>query len=383
MSRVKVPHKKTSREVQILLTGCFLVLIFGLPVSQAAIEIYRGIRPRILGVLTRMPTEENLRAFEKQIEDSSFYSRLTRPWIQNFWFKALRNPGDKVVLGRDGWLFYKPDLRYLVEPAPDDPFSAIVTFRDQLSRKGIRLMVLPMPGKPSIYSEKLTRRADAQNGRFESHTRNVIAGLQRAGVETLDLFETFRLLRQRGVASYDEPYYLARDTHWSPAAARIAAEAAARRVRDLGWAQTGLTEYQARLVPIRRSGDIVRMIGGAAIEQQFPAEEVLCHQVVQRTSGELYKDDPHSPVLVLGDSFFRMYEKDQPGSAGFIAHLARELRMPLASIVNDGGASTLVRQELSRRPELLKGKTLVIWEFVERDLRFGTEGWKYVPLPGD
>ena len=57
--------------------------------------------------------------------------------------------------------------------------------------------------------------------------------------------------------------------------------------------------------------------------------------------------------------------------------------MPLASIVNDGGASTLVRQQLSRKPELLRGKKLVVWEFVERDVRFGTEGWQPVPLPAE
>ena len=59
---------------------------------------------------------------------------------------------------------------------------------------------------------------------------------------------------------------------------------------------------------------------------------------------------PESEVLILGDSFLRIYEQDEPGSAGFIAHLARELGQPLTSIVNDGGASTLVRQELARRP---------------------------------
>ena len=68
------------------------------------------------------------------------------------------------------------------------------------------------------------------------------------------------------------------------------------------------------------------------------------------------------------------------GAAGFIAHLARELGQPLTAIVNDGGASTLARQELARRPTLLMNKTLVIWEFAERDIRFGTEGWRVVPL---
>ena len=84
---------------------------------------------------------------------------------------------------------------------------------------------------------------------------------------------------------------------------------------------------------------------------------------------------------MLGDSFLRIYERDEPGSAGFIAHLAHQLQRPVASIVNDGGASTLVRQGLARKPELLAGKTLVVWEFVERDIRFGLEGWQHVPLP--
>ena len=86
-------------------------------------------------------------------------------------------------------------------------------------------------------------------------------------------------------------------------------------------------------------------------------------------------------MLVLGDSFLRIYQTDDPKAAGFLAHLARNLKRPVASIVNDGGASTLVRQQLRRNPDLLEGKKLVVWEFVERDLRFGTEGWKKIPIP--
>jgi hypothetical protein len=49
--------------------------------------------------------------------------------------------------------------------------------------------------------------------------------------------------------------------------------------------------------------------------------------------------------------------------------------------VSDGGASTLVRQELYLRPSLLDEKRVVIWEFAERDIRFGMEGWQDIPLP--
>ncbi|HOH50587.1 MAG TPA: hypothetical protein PLI98_07620, partial [Candidatus Hydrogenedentes bacterium] len=94
-----------------------------------------------------------------------------------------------------------------------------------------------------------------------------------------------------------------------------------------------------------------------------------------------YADDPASEVLVLGDSFLRIYQRDDPGAAGFTAHLARALGRPLASVINDGGASTLVRQELSRKPELLRNTKVVVWEFTERDIRHGMEGWQDVPLP--
>lgn len=33
------------------------------------------------------------------------------------------------------------------------------------------------------------------------------------------------------------------------------------------------------------------------------------------------------------------------------------------------------------RPQLLERTKVVVWEFVERDLRLGTEGWQTVPLP--
>src|SRR5262249_24639891 len=90
---------------------------------------------------------------------------------------------------------------------------------------------------------------------------------------------------------------------------------------------------------------------------------------------------PDAEILVLGDSFTRIYQQDEPGAAGFIAHLAKELKQPLFSLVNDGGGSTLVRQELRGRPAFLKNKKVVLWEFVERDIGLGLEGWKLVPLP--
>ena len=51
-------------------------------------------------------------------------------------------------------------MRYLVEPAIGDAFHAIVDFHDQLARRGVHLLVLPMPGKPALYGRMLTPRAN-------------------------------------------------------------------------------------------------------------------------------------------------------------------------------------------------------------------------------
>jgi hypothetical protein len=123
------------------------------------------------------------------------------------------------------------------------------------------------------------------------------------------------------------------------------------------------------------------MIRVSQVEKLFRPERMNCTQVIDTQTGKPYADDPNSPVLVLGDSFLRIFEQDEPGSGGFIAHLACHLGFGLTSLVNDGGASTLVRQQLARKAALLKGKKVVIWEFVERDIRFGTEGWQVVALP--
>jgi hypothetical protein len=359
---------------QLIFSIFFLLVIFGVPLSQAAIEICDGHIPGILTFFTHAPTQANLRTSEKELESASVPARIVRPWMQRFWLQALGNAGDKALVGRDGWLFYAPDVRYLVESDGKEkgPFQAILQFRDQLAGRGIRLMILPMPGKPSIYSDELTHRTIGS-----SPTQQLIERLRDAGIETVDLFSLFRVCALRG-GGY---CYLARDTHWSGAAAQFAAELVARRLIDIGWVSSGSVDYQVRPVTTPRTGDLTHMINLPGLERRFPAEQVLCEQVFRSGTGELYRDKPDSEILVLGDSFLRMYQTDQPLAAGFIAHLARALKQPVTSIVNDGGASTLVRQDLSRRAGLLANKKTVIWEFVERDIRFGMEGWKDVSLP--
>ena len=350
-----------------------------------------------------------LRPYEKEMEKSSVFANAVRPWYTTACYSVFRNPGSKAVQGTHGWLFYRPDVDYLVKPSVLDANShdvdandvtltdriidTIVSFKKQLASRGIDLLFVIMPTKPSIYPDLLNPAIPPGNSGRLTHSLRMIEELRKAGVEAIDLFGPFAGERKRDAATADS-FYLRTDTHFKARGVRLTASVIAGRIRNYPWFTEGKTEFAVDSVTVPRSGDIAEMIGlPKKIMPRFPQlsapESTRCYQVYRITRNERaevigrtpYKDDySQSSILVLGDSFSRIYQTDSPRSAGWIAHLALELRQPVASLVNDGGASTLVRETLARKPNLLRNKKLVVWEVVERDFRFGEKGWKDVHL---
>ena len=387
------------RGSRICLIVIFLVLLGIVAPSQIVLDLRHGGTPGIADLFRQAPTRANLRRLERDLESKCRLAQAVRPLMQYARFVLLRDAGDQALLGQDGWFFYRPAVQYLVEPCPsvghalggtpkrslrvdfpqNDIFTAIVSFRDELAKRGIKLLVMPAPNKSSVYPEMLAVRANGSSNSVNPATREVLATLKQAGVEVVDLFQVYGQDDRWGKPH--PAYYLAQDSHWSPEGMRLAAESVARRLLDSGWVVKGSVQYGVKSVSLQRYGDVLRMIRVPQVERLYEPEQIDCTQVVNAATGKPYVDDPNSPVLVLGDSFLRIFERDEPGSGGFIAHLAYNLGFSLASVVNDGGASTLVRQQLASRPTLLKGKKVVIWEFVERDIRFGTEGWQVIRLP--
>ena len=423
--------KTSARFSEIALIIGFLTIIFSVPITQSLSELRRGERVQFTDVFRYGPTEGNLRQYEKTLEDKSIFQRATRPWMQQLEFRVLNEPGAKAIMGKPGWVFYRPDVRYLIEPdslesgdrnsawlpAPstnticDSVVRAILEFRRQLAQRNIELLVVPVPGKPSMYADKLPYVSAERS--VNSPTRLLIGELQMQNIPVVDLFSLFQKLRQ----SQSSPLYLQTDTHWTPQGAEFAARAVADRIRELSLPPGASREYLTRPIKVARSGDILEMTQIPNIQSHFPAEIVECEQVIDRKTGLLIPtagDRPgsfrhpsqQSQILVLGDSFCRIYQMPEPrslgqvlgqgpttrpdektarrplpGSAGFISHLALQLRCPIDYIVSDGGASTDVRQKLSTNAQLLAGKKLVIWEFVERDIRLGKSGWQDIPLP--
>ncbi|MCI0537261.1 MAG: hypothetical protein L0Z50_18765 [Verrucomicrobiales bacterium] len=376
-----------NRAAELALVIFFLALVASGVFIQTALELRRGEGVRALEVFRQKPTSTNLRAYERHLEEASVVARALRPLFQFAQFAWLRDGGEKVLVGRGGWLFYRPGYNDMLARGTstvhttNDVVAAIVAWRDALAARGLQLLVVPVPNKESIYPDQLTRRVAPGQTVMSATTRGLLARLKSVNVECMDFFALFAEARTNPAAVGAAQLYLAQDSHWSPAGVKLAAQAVAGRLIDRGWAEPGTTEYRERAASVERLGDVLQMLQSPAVERRATPEKVPCIQVLRADTGQPYQDDASSEVLVLGDSFLRIYQQDEPGSAGFMAHLAKELKQPLTSLVSDGGASTLVRQELFRRPALLRNKRVVVWEFIERDIRLGTEGWQHVPLP--
>ena len=311
-----------------------------------------------------------LRPFEKEMENSSIYETSIRPVMFFVKYALYGDLGEKGVTGSNGWFFYKPDVDYVVRPyildkrsivvdpndrvVTDNPITAIVNFKKQLSDLGIDLLVVLMPAKPSIYPDVLNSSIKPEMSGKIGSTMRIIESLRGQGVEAVDLFTPFAMERQNDAVAGDS-MYLAKDTHWRARGVRTAAHVIAERIKKFPWYQEGTTDYVIDSVDIDRVGDIGVMTTLPAFKFHqlaltFSTEKTKCYQVSRDASGVetgrvLYKDDlRNSKVLLLGDSYSRIYQTDEPRSAGWISHIAYELKQPIASIVNDGGASTLVRQ---------------------------------------
>ncbi len=415
-----------SRKSEILLTLGFLGILSCVPLVQIARELRRGERVQYTDLFRYAPTERNLRQYERTLEDKSWFQRAVRPEVQRLLLVGLGDAGAKGLVGRGGWVFYRPGVRYLVQKRHTDGVAqAIVRYRDQLKERGIELLLVPVPGKASVYPDRLTSRMAGRFPDFRSPTEDLMQALKRNGVESVDLFRLFREARRESGDATD--LYLAHDTHWTPAGARLAAEAIARRLRGLGWAPAHRRDYASRPILVGRRGDILEMIQVPRILWTFPTQIVTCEQVLDMTAGLLVStisgregtymnqhlvDTPlQASVLLLGDSFSRIYQTPEPqslgsmlaligvqdternregitrtrrllpGSAGLPSLLARALAAPVDYIISDGGAATDVRQALSTNAEILDLKRVVVWEFAERDVAPGAEGWRDVPLP--
>ena len=338
-----------------------------------------------------------LSGFERALEDESLLGRLLRPHAQVVMTRWLGAGNERVYRGRDGWLFYRPDVEYVtgrgfldpaqlrrrVAAAPEwtappqpDAREAIARFKNDLLARGITLVVMPTPLKPAVHPEMLARRYAEATGVLQNPSYGAFVNdLRRYGVLVFDPSEALAAARRTG------PQYLATDTRWRPETMEVAAE----RLGDFIAAHVGLPViadpgYRLERPEVRNTGDIARMLDLPDDARLFPPETVWLRRVLQ-ADGSPWRSSRDADVLLLGDSFSNVYALESMGwgtSAGLAEQLSYTLRRPVDRLVQNDEGAFATRAMLRQDPGRLDGKRVVVYQFAARELAFGD--WKVIPL---
>jgi len=381
----------------------FLLTIFAVPALHIAARARRGqaALPAPERGQATVPDAAELKRFEGALEEDSPVAQWVLPRAQ----AALARLGagnSKALIGRRGWLLYKPDVDYLTghgfleahaapardengdEPAPRQAsaLDAIVRFRDQLQRRGIRLILLPTPLKPMLCPEALSPRYEPASAPLQNASyHQFLDELARRQVLVCDPTDALARSRAGG-----EPPFLRADTHWTPAAVRVAASELAGFIRRAApLASRREAGWERRQVLASGRGDIAAMLKLEPGQAGLSLQQVALDQVTARGGGAWHSSS-RSDVLLLGDSFTNIYSRAALGwgrGAGLAEQLSCELQRAVDVIaINAGGASSTrqaLRDEMRRGHDRLAGKKLVVWQFAMRDLAQGD--WKLLDLP--
>lgn len=345
--------------------------------------------------------------YEKQLEEHSLLARHLLGPTQHWLSECAGLGNENAYIGRQGWLFYRPDVDYLTGPgflepavlrrrsaagkqhlAPPrpDPRPAILEFHEQLARRGIRLILMPMPGKSAIHPEMLSPRSSGLGGPLQNDSFGPFCDeLRAAGVL---IFDPAPVLAKSKAAFESEKKrcFLRTDTHWTPEAVElVAAQLQSFIAEQCPLPPERPLELTEQPRVVENLGDIAAMLHLPEDQTLFPPERVTVREVGMSGCRQ-WEPDEAADILLLGDSYTNIYslpEMNWGAAAGLAERLSFALGRKLDRLAQNDGGSHAVRQalhqQLARGHDRLRGKRVVIWEFAVRELTFGD--WKLFPIP--
>lgn len=326
-------------------------------------------------------------ARERQLQEAS-----PVVWsLRGRWNETLLQLGapmsDRVVFGRDGWLFLRHEVlagTSALRATAAVRTQAFAAVRDAVRAAGAELLVVIVPDKSRVLPELV----GAAPGRLAAKAPaygELLGELRQLGVPTVDLAGVFQAVR---AAEPQQELFYRGDSHWRPygalAAARATAEAlealpAASRLGPRAPVQLGPSETYEAL------GDLVAMLGLCTAE--LPARDgrrtvglSLCSQSLGEVrtyysitaadpalTVRLDGKDPTAAVWLAGTSF-----TNESYWRALMFALGRPVR-----VFQDNGAAGILpmhRAVAALRAPATQRPAVVVWEIVERG--FYEDGWR-------
>jgi hypothetical protein len=389
---------KIGRRTSQWMTTIFLVMLLVPPAHQVVHELRTTQQWRFLRLFQEFPTPVSLKRFEDNLGRESVLAERVRRAYQSLLICVLRRGTEKIVIGRDGFLFFRKEVDFSAGPGflsrrigpvrgisttsdfekkPSDAIAAILDYQNQLTARGIRLVLMPIPLKPVIYPEKLRPTYPIEAGPAWNRDYPVfVHRLVAAGIDVLDITDPLWRAKSNGPA-----LFLQQDTHWTPAGLQVVVQEIAHHLKPMLAPAAGLM-LASKSKSVSYYGDLVRMLETEPKGNPFPKENVEIALVFE--NDHLVKGGDEAPVLVLGDSFCNVFSRPDLGwgeGAGLGEQLMKALGVHVQVIAQNGGGATGARETLAQKPQALRQKKIVVWTFSSRDLFDEAIRWECVPLP--
>lgn len=366
----------------------------------AIVEALRGnttVWPRL--VSANRAALAGIKRFEKSLEDSSPLAASVRPPLLDLLLRHGGAGSEEAYVGKDGWLFYRPDVDALAMRPTGRGGAArgVARLAADLAARGIRLVVVPVPGKAAIHPEKLSSSHGEFSRplepcimkKFSDDVRSEwINESGRTGVDAASapiVFDPVPLLGERKAVS-NEAQFLRTDSHWSPQAMEAVASALAPMVAGVAGAAGPAATLTDRPESVEATGDTALMHDLPGSSPLLAKERVTIRRV-SGPDGGVWRADHSSPVLLLGDSYANIFSSADLGwgnSAGLAEHLSQRLGFSIDRLArNDAGARSareMLRTEALKDPGWLEGKKVVVWEMAVRE--FVNGDWSDIRIEG-
>jgi SGNH hydrolase-like domain, acetyltransferase AlgX len=301
--------------------------------------------------------------------------------------RSAESNGAAVIPGADGWFFLSSDIRFLSvgqfwgadaakvsrahKPESADPIPAIIDFHDQLKRRGIDLLLMPVPPKAAIYPEKILPDVDLHGETAAPFLARFYDELRKREIAVVDLAPVFVQNR----ASEHGPVFCKTDSHWSGLGCVLAAQTIKDKIREKLAGQPQ-KNYAADWKEITIKGDLGDLAGANAKKPE--PEKIAVRTISDKETGAAINPDPKSPLLIIGDSHTLVFHDFLAEKSGLLDQLAYETGFAPDLIGTRGSGATSVRVSLYRRarkdPDYLAKKKVIVWCFAAREFTESDQG---------
>lgn len=258
--------------------------------------------------------------FEAFFEDNLPFKNslvLVNSYINYKVFKTSNSPN--VIVGRDGWLFYKGAQNFGENPVADYQGSNLYTdaeleiiaenmqaAKEALESRGIKFALLLIPNKERVYDKYMPTSYGeaARNNRMEQVADYLI---RNTDIRVVNITEE---LKEYAESPGNGRIYYKYDTHWNHTGAYIAAQIMGRELGfelpDISSLTENLVDAPSMDLAVQLSMQSVLNEGKIAVYEGFTYRNIKSttnEAVTEFNFRDISADAGGEKLLILGDSF--------------------------------------------------------------------------------